>query len=151
MMSLVVTGRESWPGVEVRWLDVSADLDPGDGCAERARALVATASGFDLWVCCGLGPADGDWDSLDELRDVKGETAVARAAAVFGVPWGSLSESVMRAQLVLLQGAEESLMERVREASPDQLLALRQHVFGGRPGDMVRVLRVLRDYAAVTQ
>lgn len=147
-----VRGSESWPGVEGRWVEVSAHLDPLCVCAAPSRALVVTSPGFDLWVCSAVAPVSDDWSGvLASISEPEGEFAVARCAAVLGVPWADVTEPVLVAQVMLLASWEESLAALVRESSPDQLLALRQHVFGGRPADVVRALRCVRDYAAVVQ
>lgn len=141
MTALAFEFEQVLPGVLVRFVDMTP----------RLRAMVVTAQGMDLWLCAAVDDPDlpGWGDAVDAMRDADGELAVTRSAAAFGLPWECLSDEVLLGQLVLME--DVPAMEHLRTLSADQVLALRERVHGGRAASMVKALRCLHDYAALTQ
>jgi hypothetical protein len=141
LSALMFESEQVLPGVLVRFVEMTP----------RLRAMVVSGQGMDLWICAAADDPDAaGWDAaVDDMRDVDGELAVVRCAAAFGLPWECLSDEVLLGQLVLME--EGPAMEHLRGLTPDQVLALRERVHGGRPASMVKALRCLHDYAALTQ
>lgn len=129
------------PGVLVRWVSVP------DG-----QAMVVTARGMNLWICAAIAPVEAGWTSaVDEMRDAAGELAVTRYCAAFGSPWVDLSLEIVHAQFALIRRLEEPVLEQLSTYTPEQVLELRERVHGGRPCSVVRALKCLHDYSALTQ
>lgn len=129
------------PGVLVRWVRVP-----------HGQAMVVTAHGMDLWICAAIAPVEAGWTTaIDEMRDAAGELAVTRYCAAFGSPWVDLSQEVIHAQFALVSRLEERVLEQLSTYSPEQVIALRQHVDGGRPCSVLRALKCLHDYSSLTQ
>lgn len=138
--------EESLPGVLVRWVDVA----PAEG--EEHKAMIVTARDMGLWCCAAVAPTSAEWrEAVGEMRDGEGELAVARYCAAFGLPWESLSEEVVRGQFILLRELDPRVLGWLSASSPEQVVALRQRVYGGRPASVVRALKCMCEYAEVVQ
>lgn len=129
------------PGVLVRWVRVP-----------HGQAMVVTARGMDLWLCCAIAPLEAGWASaVHEMCDAAGELEVTRYCAAFGSPWVDLSQEIIHAQHALVSRLQLSVREQLSSYSPEQVIALRERVHGGRPCAVLRALKCIHDYAALTQ
>ena len=90
-------------------------------------------------------------EAVEEMREPDAEMGAARCSAAFGMPWAELTENMLRSQLLLLANGERPFHEQMRQSSPEQLLALRERLDPGLPGDVARVLSWCRTYASSVQ
>lgn len=131
-----------------RWIRTSTHLDPDCGCGEVEVLLVSMADGA-LWIPAGIALAGRDALLAAHECDEEWPLVVERMAAAFGLPWERMTVSRVRGQMVLLAVLEEGTLGVLASLDPERLFEMRR--VNREPAEVLRALRLMRDYGAARQ
>ncbi len=154
-MTLVIAAEQSVGMVLVRWVRAPRHLHPQCLCGDADVMVVSTAD-VGLWVPAAVVPSGADRaEVLDGMVGPEGELGAGLCAAAFGQPWERLTVLMLGGQLALLAALEEATLDVLSGLEPLGVLGMRRGLrvdseWAGAP-DVVRALRLMRDYAGARQ
>jgi hypothetical protein len=135
----------------VRWVRAPLHVVEGCTCEGSSEVMVASLDGG-LWL--PLGFAHGEHglhlEHMAEMVEDEGECeAMRRLSAAFGLPWDKLTLAVLHGLFVLIAALEDDTLNLIASLEDERLAELR--LTCPAPANVLRALRMMRDYGARTQ